>query len=109
MLGFRLQRLAEISDFSGHWKVPTTDTSVFFVTSKHLWTVFAFPYKSGLRNALLRSRSGCLQIETISSAALLPLTFNTVHDKSLLILHCSQVHVHVYNGTHAEKGWKERQ
>ena len=36
------------------------------------------------------SRSGCLQIETLSSAVLLPLTLNTVHDRSVLILHCSQ-------------------
>ena len=50
---------------------------------------FAFPYKAKLRNALLHSRSGCLQIETFSSA-LLPVTLNTVCDKSLLIPYCSQ-------------------
>ena len=42
MLHLRLWCLAEISDFSEHWKVPTTGTSVFFVTSKHLWTVLCF-------------------------------------------------------------------
>ena len=33
---------AEISDLSEHWKVPTTGTCVFYVTSKHLWTVPCF-------------------------------------------------------------------
>ena len=51
---------------------------------------FAFPSKSELRNALLHSRSSCLRTETLSSAALLSVTVNTVHDKSLLILYCSQ-------------------
>ena len=46
---------------------------------------FAFPDKSKLRNALLHSRSGCLQIQTLSSAALLPVTLNTACDKSLLM------------------------
>ena len=51
---------------------------------------FAFSYKSEPRNVLLHSRSSCLQIQTLSSAALLPVTLNTVYDKSLLILYCSQ-------------------
>ena len=51
---------------------------------------FAFPSKSELRNALLHSSSGCLRTETLSSAALLPVTVNTVYDESLLILHYSQ-------------------
>ena len=51
---------------------------------------FSFPCKGKLGNALLLARSGCLQIQTLSSAALLPLTLNTVYDKSLLILYCSQ-------------------
>ena len=42
MLGLKPQCLAEVSDFSEHWKVPTTGTNVFFVTSKHLWTVLRF-------------------------------------------------------------------
>ena len=68
MPSLRLWCLAEISDFSECWKVPTTGTSVFFVTSKHLRTVLAFPDKSELRDVLLHSRSGCLQRETLSSA-----------------------------------------
>ena len=90
MLGLRHWCLVEISDFSECLKVPTTGTSVFFCHFKApvLWTVF--PYKSKLRNALLHSRSGCLKIETLSSAALLPVTLNTVHEKSLLILYYSQ-------------------
>ena len=60
---------------------------------------FAFSYKRKLRNALLHSRSGCLQIEMLSSAALLPVTLNTVDDKSILI--CTVVSI--YNGPHAEK------
>ena len=51
---------------------------------------FAFPDKSKLRNALLHSRSGCLQIQTLSSAAFLSITLTTVYDKSWLILYCSQ-------------------
>ena len=83
MLSLRPQCLTEISVFSEHWKVPTTGTSVFFVTSKYFKAKsFAFPYKSKLRNALLHSRSGCLQIETFSSAALLPVISDTVYDKS---------------------------
>ena len=42
MLGLRPWRLAEIRDFSARWKVPVTGTRVFFVTSKHLWTVLCF-------------------------------------------------------------------
>ena len=51
---------------------------------------FAFPLKSKLRNALLHSRSGYLQIETISSAALFPVTLNRTYGKNLLILNYSQ-------------------
>ena len=50
----------------------------------------AFPFKSKLRNALLHSRSGYLQIETISSAALFPVTLNRTYGKNLLILNYSQ-------------------
>ena len=42
ILGLRPWRLAEIRDFSARWKVPVTGTRVFFVTSKHLWTVLCF-------------------------------------------------------------------
>ena len=63
----------------------------------------ASPYKSKLRNALLHSRSGCLQIETLSSAALLPVTLSTVYDKSLLICTVVNIPVSIYNGPHAEK------
>ena len=59
---------------------------------------FAFPYKKKLENALLHSRPGCLQIETLSSAALLPVTLNTVDDKSILI--CTVVSI--YNGRYTE-------
>ncbi|XP_077615414.1 uncharacterized protein LOC144227592 [Crocuta crocuta] len=38
----------------------------------------------------LRARSGCLQIYTLSSAALLPVTLHRAYDESLLILQCSQ-------------------
>ena len=47
---------------------------------------FSFPYKSKLRNALLHSRSGCLQIQTLSSAALLPVTLNTVWQEFINIV-----------------------
>ena len=75
MLGLRLRRLAEISDFLEHWKVPTTGTSVFLFVCGFLFVClfvlslqstygksFAFPCKSKLRKALLHSRSGCLPI-----------------------------------------------
>ena len=78
MLGLRLQRLAEISDFSEHWKVPTTGTGVFFVTSRYYGQSLASPSKSEPRNAVLHSRSGCLQTETLSSAVLWPVALNTV-------------------------------
>ena len=42
MLRLRPWCLAEISGFPERWKVPTTGTGVFFVTSKHLWTVLCF-------------------------------------------------------------------
>ena len=48
----------------------------------------AFPNKSKLRNALLHSRSGCMQTETPSSAAFLPGTLNTVYDR--VYLYCTQ-------------------
>ena len=51
---------------------------------------FAFPDNRKFGNALLYSRSGCLQIETLSSAAFLPVTLNTVYNKSLSVLYCSQ-------------------
>ena len=87
MLSLRPQCLAEISDFSEHWKVPTTGTSVFLSLQSTCGQSFAFPDKSELRKALLHSRSGCLQIETLSSAASLPVTLNTEYDKRLLILY----------------------
>ena len=58
---------------------------------------FAFPNKSKLRNALLHSTSGCLQIETLSSAALLSVTLNTAYDKSLSIVYCSQYPLVIMN------------
>ena len=83
--------LAEINDFSECCNVPTTGTSVFFLLLQSTYgQSFAFPYKSNVRNALLHSRLGCFQIEPVPSAVLLPVTLNTVYDKSLLILYCSQ-------------------
>ena len=46
---------------------------------------------------MLHSRSGCLQIQTLSAAALLPITLNTVYDKSLLIPYYSQHLESIYN------------
>ena len=64
---------------------------------------FTFPDKSELRNALLHSRSGCLHIETLSSVAFLPVTLNTVYDKSLLIPYRSHIRASVYKDPHAER------
>ena len=74
MLGLRLWCLAEISDFPEHRKVPTAGTSDFLSLQRTYGQSLASPSKSELRNALLHSRSGCLQIETLPSAALLPVT-----------------------------------
>ena len=80
MLGLRLWCLAEISDFSERWKGCPQLALVYFLSLQSTYgRSFAFQYKSGLRNALLHSRSGCLQLQTLSSA-LLPVTFNTVYD-----------------------------
>ena len=63
MLSLRPWYLAEISDFSEHWKVPITGISVFFLSLQSTYgQSFAFPHKSELRNVLLHSRSECLQI-----------------------------------------------
>ena len=52
MLGLRPQHLAEISDFSGRWKVPTTGTSVFLSLQSTYRQSFAFPDKTKARNKL---------------------------------------------------------
>ena len=92
MLGLRPWYLGEMSDiFSPRWKVPTTGTGVFLSIQSTSGRSFAFPSKSELRNALLPSTSGCLRIETLSSVAILPVAVNTVYDKNLLILYCSQL------------------
>ena len=57
MLSLRPWCLAEIGDFSEHWKVPTTGTGVFLSLQSTYGQAFAFPYKSELRKALLHSRS----------------------------------------------------
>ena len=98
-LGLRPQYLAEMGDFSECWKVPT---GVFLSLQSTSGQSFAVPDKRKLRNALLHSRSGCLQIETLSSAALLAVTLNT-DEKNLLILYCSQHPASVYNGPPAER------
>ena len=82
--------------------MPTTGPSVFFVTSKHYGQSFAFPHKSKLGNALLHSRSGYLQIQTLFSAALLPVILNTIYDKFInTVVH---IRASIYNGPNAEKG-----
>ena len=95
--------------FQNVGRCPQLALVYFLVTSKHLWTVLCFPYNSKPRNALLHSRSGCLLIETFSSAASLPVTLNTVYDKSLLILYCNECSVNIYNGPPCRKRLKERQ
>ena len=63
MLGLRPPCLAEVSDFSERWKVSTTGTGVFFLSLPSTYgQSFAFPFKSKFRNALLHSKSSCLQI-----------------------------------------------
>ena len=100
--------LAEISDFSEHWKVPTAGTSDFLSLRSTYGQSFASPSKNELRNALLHSRSGYLQIETLPSAALLPAALNTVYDKSLLILYCSQHLCEHMQWTPSEKKLKRK-
>ena len=91
MLGLRPRCLAEISDFFQNIGRYPQLILVYFLSLRSTYRQsFAFPSKSELKNALLRSRSGCLQIQTLSSTTLLPVMLNTVYDKSLLILYCSQ-------------------
>ena len=69
MLSLRPRDPAAISEFSERWKVSTVALEYFLSLPSTCGQSFAFASESQLRNALLHSRSGCLQIQTLSSAA----------------------------------------
>ena len=90
MLGLRGNIWKKSMIFQNVGRCPQLALVYFLSLQSTYGQSFAFPFKSKLGNALLHSRSGCLQIQTLFSAALLPVTLNTVYDKGLLILYCSQ-------------------